>query len=389
MFLSRSWARVTFTLLVVLIIGVNSTTTAQAATFELLATHPDAAAQPTSTGRVLATLKPFNGKIYAGFGDYGANTGRIGVRPFDPATGAFGNRLLNSGTEAIYLYREIGGELYAPHTDPLAGESSGGYARGTVSGNTETWIDRFPVTAVHMYDITSYGGGLWMVGSQGNNAAVWRSTDAGASWQTSLTAAPTTSSFIRYYGVAPYAGKLYVQRHEANATSDVFDGAGWTAGPNLLPGGGYMWHPETFAGQLVYMTTHAGIGFSRLYAFDGATARVALQLPPSGDGGGGNSGGSTGGGAPNGVRDFVVHGDTVFALGSDQRIHTSTDLVTWNIFATAPPEARSLTILDDQLYLGGSNSALYRYSASVPEPSLSCLLAAIIMCRQRRRRHPT
>ena len=366
--------------LAVLLLASSLANPARGATFTNVATHPDAAAQSTTTGRVLATLHPFNGKIYAGFGDYGANTGPIGIRPFDPATGTFGNRLLNSGTEAVYIYRNIDGRLYAPHIDPIAGESSGGYARGTASGLTETWIDRFPVTAVHMFDMASYGGSLWMVGSQGNNAAVWRSTDAGATWQLSLSVAPTTSPFIRFYGVAPYDGKLYVQRHEANSTSNVFDGTSWTDGPDLIPGGGYMWHPENFAGKLVYMSGHAGIGSSPLYAFDGTSAQTSFWIP-----GTGGSNGTSGGIGGIGVRDFVVHGDAVFALGSDQLIRTSTDLTTWTVFATAPAEARSLAILNDQLFLGGSNSAIYEYSQPIPEPAGIAALVAVALTLRRNR----
>src|SRR5687768_11515389 len=95
---------------------------ASAATFDIVATHPDAAAQPTARGQILSTLKPFNGKLYAGFGDYGVNTGPIGIRAFDPASGRFSNQLLTTPreglppiqgaqSEAIYLYREIRGQL--------------------------------------------------------------------------------------------------------------------------------------------------------------------------------------------------------------------------------------------------------------------------------------
>ena len=51
---------------------------AEAATtlnFTELATHPQAASQPTEQGRTINNLKIFNGKLYAAYGDYNANTG--------------------------------------------------------------------------------------------------------------------------------------------------------------------------------------------------------------------------------------------------------------------------------------------------------------------------
>src|SRR5688572_11387418 len=79
-------------LLVAVAVALSQTVIATAGSFSHVGVHPDAAAQPTSTGKVLATLKGFNGKIYAGFGDYGSNTGPIGIRPFDPLTNTFGSR---------------------------------------------------------------------------------------------------------------------------------------------------------------------------------------------------------------------------------------------------------------------------------------------------------
>jgi hypothetical protein len=156
-------------------------------TFNVVGTHPDAINQSTATGKTLAALTAFNGKIYAGFGDYNSNTGPIGIRAFNPATNTFSSRLLNDQTEAVYQFRQINGKLYAPDIDPKAGESSGGYAVGTANGASETWQHKAPVTAVHMYDVAGYGGSLWMAGAQGNNAMVWRGDPNGTNWDWSVS----------------------------------------------------------------------------------------------------------------------------------------------------------------------------------------------------------
>jgi len=84
--------------------------------WQLLGVHPQAAAQPTPTGRALVTLFPWHGRLYVGYGDYQANTGPIEVTAWDPARNRFAS-YHSSDTEAIYNYRAIGDALYAPATD--------------------------------------------------------------------------------------------------------------------------------------------------------------------------------------------------------------------------------------------------------------------------------
>src|SRR5689334_2349445 len=99
------------------VFAILATSVASAATFDLVAVHPEVALQTTYYGDHIATLKPFNGRLYAGYGDYGANTGPIAVRAYDPTLGAFTDPMLSSATEAIYIYRNINGNLYAPNID--------------------------------------------------------------------------------------------------------------------------------------------------------------------------------------------------------------------------------------------------------------------------------
>src|SRR5438552_14316545 len=122
--------------------------------FRVVATHPDAATQPTATGRVIATLASFDGRLYAGYGDYGSNTGPIVIRAFDPVSERFGEPLLRSQTEAIYIFRWIADRLYAPHIDPAGDATAGGFAVGEINaGGRHVWTDRSAVTAVHLFDI--------------------------------------------------------------------------------------------------------------------------------------------------------------------------------------------------------------------------------------------
>lgn len=331
----------------------------RAATFDVVGVHPDAAAQPTATGRTIATLKAWNGRLYAGYGDYNVNTGPIGVRAFDPATLTFGPGLRASATEALYIFRDVRGTLYAPHVDPIAGESSGGFCRGIPGSPDDAWVDRLPVTAVHVFDVVSWDGtDLWMVGSQGNNAAAWRAAD-GATFTdppTRIDPPPSGTSFVRYYFAFVLNGRLHVQSH-AETVSRIFDGTSWTDGPDLLPGFGYGLHPENFAGGVVMQENHAGLGASKLIFFDGVSASRPLATP---------------------VYDFVVEGDQLLALAArwiavpgssgggyyePDGVYATTDLCRWSLVAPgAPADARSLEVFGDRLFVGAREAQIFLYS---------------------------
>jgi hypothetical protein len=340
----------------------------RAASFTLVGTHPDAAAQPSATGKRLATLHPFNGKLYAGYGDYDINSGPISIRPFNPATNTFGASLQSSTTEAIYIYRRLNGKLYGPHIDTRG--TSGGYSQGTASGAAESWFNSTQPVTTHAYDMATLDGSdLWVVGSRINNAVAWRSTNGGTSWTNVLSVAPiNTSSFSRFYGAGVYNSKLYVQAVDAvggaHPNSKVFDGTTWTNGPSLLPNGGFVWHPESFSGKLVYQTFHAGWVATPLYQFDGVSALLAP--------------------APAAMYDFIVAGDKLFALGLDHLIYETADLSSFIPIATAPITARSLAILDNRLYVGGSDSSIHLYSEPIPEPHGLFLVAVVVLVFARR-----
>ena len=334
-----------------------ASTPAAAGDFVLVAVHPDAAAQPPS-GRTLLTLKAWNGRLYAGYGDYGNNTGPIGIRAFDPATAAFGPLLLDQATEAIHLYREVADQLLAPHTDPLAGESTGGFAQGTPGAPDDGWRDRLLVTGVHFYDVSMFTDSeVYLVGSRGSAAAVWRSDDRGATFPDSpvLSQTPPTG-FSRYYFAGIHAGLLYVQASGFDA-SKVWDGLSWSDGPDLVPEGGVGWHPERFAEEMVYQASHAGLGASLLYTFDGSLARRLLAPP---------------------VYDFAVDGSELWAITArfvpvpdsssggyyePEAIVRTTDLCSFTELTRAvPADARSLVPHGGALHLGGREARLFAWS---------------------------
>jgi len=237
-------------------------------------------------------------------------------------------------TEAIDRFRVLDGTLYAPMTDPIAGESSGGFARGTIAGGVESWRSVAPVPATHVLDMCASGADLFMVGSQSDSAVVWRST-AGGAWSEALRLTPATG-FGRFYYCFVLGDRLYVQP-DFMPPSRVFDGTSWTDGPILSVGA--FARPVAFAGRVVWAR-------SGLQTFDGRTTSTVPLAP---------------------VRDIAVDADRLFVLMSDGGLKSTTDLEAWTdvggpeIMSALPAgeTAYSLAVLDGVAYVGTSDANVW------------------------------
>ena len=316
-------------------------TTSASSGFTKIATHPQAVAQPTAEGKTISALKQWNGKLYSGYGDYGANTGPIAVNPFDGSSFAASPELGAADTEAILGYRSIGGKLYAPSIDPRV---SSDFAVGSAGSTGSSWMNPAPIHTSHAFDMaTLTGSDLWLVGSSGSDAVAWRSLDGGATWAEMLRLPPASGAsgdFARFYGVGVHGGKLYLQASDyysyIQPTSKVFDGSRWTDGPSL---NAPLGHSEAFAGKLLFHGNfHPGTN-GPLKAFDGSTVTTTLQSS---------------------IFDYAVDNGTVYALTTDRKVLASQDLATWTQVGSAPSVARSIGVMGGKVYLGGTDSGIYR-----------------------------
>ena len=301
-----------------------------------LGTHVWAAAQPTATGRTLGALQGWNGKLYVGYGDYGANTGPIHVMAFDPARAAFTNEFPAFETEAIYVFRPLFGRLYIPPIDP---RSASGIAVGRVSAG---WSFQ-EVFMTHGFDVaTLTGGDLWLVGSSDQSPAygstALRSVDDGATWQLSLNERTADDDWSRYYFAGVLNGRLYVQSSETNRCR-VFDGTVWSEGPDIARHGAFA---QAFDNKMVLLSHHATPNDSaELLAFDGVQTQAVL----------------------NAVYMFTVSGGSLYALGADQCVRGTTNLSDWvTVCTNAPDGSRSLAVLNNRLYVGTTQSVVQVYS---------------------------
>jgi hypothetical protein len=312
---------------------------AQASRFELVGTHPQASQQPTLIGSTLNFLKHWNGAIYAGYGDYGTNTGPIAITPFALSTNRFAAEpAFWTDSEELSVFRVLNGNLYAPSIDPRIADD---YSETPLAG---PWTGLDVVESTHVYDMAARKGNeLWMVGSAGYNAVAWRSPDGGVTWSNALTVPPRNSGeFARFYFAGVHQNALYVQVVDngggKHPTSKVFDGNDWSDGPDLLPQGGYGYDTEPFDGQLVYL---AQWPLSSLRSFDGAEVTNTGQV----------------------FYNYSVDGDTLYGLGENGQIRKTTDLRRWTQFETAAPEAaRSIVVVDGVIYVGTTDSRVYRLS---------------------------
>lgn len=305
-------------------------------------THPQAAQQLTAMGRTISTLEVWKKRVYAGYGDYSTNTGPIAITPFDPVTSSFTSApLFVSGTEAIQIFRKIGGRLYAPATDSRTGAD---YAVSSPRSVVESWEDRAQVSSAHVYDmVTLTGSDLWIVGSQEENAVAWRSLDGGQTWTQSLSIAPIDGYHMsRFYFAGVYNGKLYVQATDSvgpQPNSMAFDGKGWTPAPSLLELGTDILagrHAQAFAGRLVYQGRASA---SPLLTFDGQSVSRALRRD---------------------TFDYAVRWGKLYALATDGRVYVTADLKSWRLIARAPATARSIEVVSGQIYVGTTEASLYR-----------------------------
>ncbi|HVL33260.1 MAG TPA: hypothetical protein VM600_06730 [Actinomycetota bacterium] len=310
--------------------------------------HPQAAVQPTRGGRTLSHLFAFEGRIYAGYGDYGRNTGPIAINPFVPDSGFAGVEHV-SQTEAILQFRRVGTSLVAPAVDPVGyGTVGTDYAVKDAHG----WRDVDEIGVIHAYDAGGDRDLETLVGAAAERGpAVWRRVDG--EWRIEAPHQfPQSNLYLphggefRYHFIASFGGQTYVQLH-GDRWSRIWNGMRWLPGPNLLPNGGTGWRATVWRESLFYLENGVGNGErngsvdvdtpSRLLRFDGLTPEIVREN----------------------VYDVTCDGARCHALDSAGTVWVTQDGQTWSVRAQFPTSARSIAVLDERLYAGGLEATLF------------------------------
>ena len=324
--------------------------------FFVAGTHPSALLQSTTTGKQIMTLFPWKRKLYSGYGDYGANTGPVKIYSFDPDSFKFKYEM-DANTDAVYNFRALNGMVYAPAIDRKSYALPGDYIKMDSNG---TWANyNFGSNSTHTFDANRLNDStIFMTGSQNNNAVVWRSINNGRTWSKILTDTPisgTANDFSRFYFGGVLNGKLYVQARDyygpMHPNSKVYNGTSWTTGSSLFASTGSLgWKPEVFAGKLVYRSWEPG-GFSQLRSFDGiSNSWTGLY-----------------------VFDCFIDSNYYYALVDSgygvKNLRRTRDLVLWENLLRVPNTSRSLAILNDQLFIGTTDSKIRQYTKKVSQLS--------------------
>lgn len=328
--------------------------------------HPEAQKQPTSWGKSLHTLHLHEGQLYIGYGDYSANTGPIAIRSYDIHRGTFSPLHLTARTEAISQWRSLNGKVFGVMSDANFEPSQGGYFS---IAPTQLWLENLVGPAIHSYDMASYNGDLYLAGAGTSNAsgyaAIHKSSNGGVTWTIDLEALPPAGGYGRFYGIHPLGESLYAFATEFvgdASSSSVYqtNGDGWSkvlALPDAPVQAEPMVDLVALADVIVGRTNHAGIVLGEMHGFDGAHWS-AIPLPPTRED------------EPVSTYDHVVAQGALYVLTSDFRIAKTTDLENWSEVVTeVTNNARSLAVVDDcEIYVGGVDAGLYRYSGCLLKP---------------------
>ena len=195
--------------------------------------------------------------------------------------------------------------------------------------------------------MASLNGDLWVVGAKGANAVAYRSVDGGSTWTLMMSESPLAAGdYARYYFAGVVGGSLYIQASDlyslaSHTSSKVFNGASWSNGPRLLQGSMQGHRAESFAGKLVYLGWQGSA--SPLTVFDGTQARSV---------------------GPVSFWDYTIDSiggkPRLVALGYNGGIYQTYDLVTFTKITTAPLTSVSIATIGSTLFVGGSDSGIYR-----------------------------
>jgi hypothetical protein len=360
-------------------------------TWQRVATHPEAAAADATWGaRWLWALCAWRGRLFVGYGSFNGANPRAVIRAFDPATARFAAvPAFATDNEAVGLFRELAGRLYAPTMDAHDGALSKQNFAVTTDERGDVWTDATARPMYHNWDVATLDGrDLWLVGSDASptcpqecsDAVAYRSTDGGATFDEMLRVGARDVGYkLAWFQFAfAFNGKLYLQAYFRFSTksqpdlvaprSYVYDGRAWTQGPDLLPrrsAGDSGYNPVLFDRHIVYLTR---VPISRSYpkalplwqnridlaVFDANERVYYLKIP-------------------GGVANFTVAGRYLYVLMRDGQIRRTRSLgVAWQSWETLPafpardpdPQqgnaGRSLAVLGHALYVGTTQAELWR-----------------------------
>jgi hypothetical protein len=312
-------------------------------------------------GRTIQELQPFGAYVYLGYGDWSNNTGPVDLRRLDLAAERYETRYAAMQTESVLRLRVIDGVLYAVGQDPIQGTQPD-YVRD--DGAAATLVSNATVDGAHLFDVLKFSvdGKLYLTGQShgagsqspgavaGHDAAVWYSSDDGATWTTKVV----DITYGRIVGMPDVGGYLWAQPVSWSTGSirptayRSANGATWTStSADLIPqSNGNVWKPYTLAGRSVYLT-HWSFASpldaipNYVTTFDGTTVTEITGIGQA--------------------IDLHYDGQWLWVLTEAGTIVATFDFSEWFAVADAVPAgAKSVCAVDGRLYVGTAGSEVYR-----------------------------
>ena len=226
-------------------------------------TIPQAAGK-TFGKKDISSLTLYQGRVYVGYGDYGANNGPTDVVSFDPDTAEVITHLTDVPTEAIFPYREFDGWLYGPCVDPSWYYGPGGY----VTNKGGEWHTVEVPDMVHTFDVYADSRGTFVCGSRLDktnseigHAVVLFQPAGQAMWELVLQS-EDAGVYTRFYTFTENAESLrvtYTTSEDKLITYKTTDGFSWTT-DSTLPDDvlASEVHSSVVVGKYIYQGTSEG-----------------------------------------------------------------------------------------------------------------------------------
>lgn len=323
--------------------------------WQVLATHPHAAAQPTAIGRTIADLEIYADALYAGYGDYDKNTGPVAINPFDLGSRRFRGVASRAYTHQIGVWRRTSFGLAAPNIDPLKDvpdNPDDPNAGVTWTTNGRTWTHTAIGRALHVFDYADIGGeriavGSSVSGSDGAGPVIWRRI-VGNDWKRSFAGdAVAGRTQGRYYWVAGIDGVPYVQARglgrvapmrrldrKANAWRTVS-----SISDEFHPSGKSQ-HVQVCQGAIVSLTSNR----LRVFVPAGGASRTAASPD----------------GSP--LVDLYVNDGALWVLTAKGVFRSGDVARSFRRMADAPARASSIAVRSGEIFVGTTDSRLLRHT---------------------------
>lgn len=301
----------------------------------------------------------FDGKLYPGFGDYGANTGPLDVVPLDLTTQTFSGVEVTLQAEETFRMRILDGVLHVPYLDPQGTNADPENGQLAVTAGGGVWNIVTTVTGLtHAFDVAKTVDGLWLFGSDEttDNATVWRSADDGATWVKSLEIAPdggAASGETRFYAAAQIGDDLTGYYHSGTVDRAYhWNGSTWVEvdSPGTIYGvpAVFDYNGTPFAvgistGAELAVSGQSGPTVLTTLADAAEQAAIQASLPPTA------------------IYDAYTAGGVLWLLASDFSVWRGDTAGVWTRYGPLDDGTiRCLAVANGYLYFGTTDSRILR-----------------------------